>query len=370
MEKLNIGDLLEKYHEGNCSPGELAFVENLLLDQDLKVVELTEIELKAAAARTILRGQEIPAVQTRRINWPLGTLLIAASIALIFGMWTVFSVKEATSGNYITDINPGGNKALLTLESGKKIQLSDTKTGVVIDASKLTYNDGTLINNEASKTFTVSTPRGGTYQVRLPDGSMVWLNAASSLTYRTALKEDGGIRHVRLTGEAYFEVAKDKEHPFVVSTDKQQVTVLGTHFNINSYTDEASVKTTLFEGSVRVAPLSSSGNPMLESAKTLKPGMQAINSGNVIEIAAADADLAMSWKIGEFAFKNESLEEIMKKVSRWYDVEVVYEDPKVKRKIFGGSISKFEKVSKVLGMLELTGDVKFKIDDKKILVTQ
>ncbi|ALL05755.1 hypothetical protein AQ505_09780 [Pedobacter sp. PACM 27299] len=370
MEKLNIADLLEKYNEGNCSPEELAFVENLLLEQNPTAVELTDIELNAAEERSILRGQEIPAVGAKKINWSLGTFLIAASIALVCGVWTIFFAREPTPGNYVTDINPGGNKALLTLESGKKIQLSDTKTGVVIDASKLSYNDGTLINNEASKTFTISTPRGGTYQVRLPDGSMVWLNAASSLTYRTALKEDGGIRRVKLTGEAYFEVAKDKEHPFVVSTDKQNVTVLGTHFNINSYTDEASVRTTLFEGSVRVAPLSSSGNPLLENAKILKPGTQAINSGNVIEIAPADADLAISWKNGEFAFKNETLEEIMKKVSRWYDVEVVFEDPKVKRKIFGGSISKFEKVSKVLGMLELTGDVKFKIDDKKILVTQ
>ncbi|MBC8986514.1 DUF4974 domain-containing protein [Pedobacter sp. N36a] len=370
MEKLNIADLLEKYNEGNCSPEELAFVENLLLEQDPTAIELTDKELQAAEERSILRGQEIPAVITRKMNRPLVTFLIAASIALVCGVWTIFSVKKSTPDHYVADINPGGNKALLTLESGKKIPLSETKTGVVIDASRLTYNDGTLIHHEASKTFTISTPRGGTYQVRLPDGSMVWLNAASSLTYRTALKEDGGIRRVRLTGEAYFEVAKDKEHPFVVSTDEQHVTVLGTHFNINSYRDEGSVKTTLFEGSVRVATISSTGNPMRESTKILKPGMQAINSGNVIEIAPADADLAISWKNGEFAFKNESLEEIMKKVSRWYDVEVVFEDPKVKRKIFGGSISKFEKVSKVLGMLELTGDVKFKIDDNKILVTQ
>lgn len=371
MEKLNIADLLDKYNEGKCSSEEIAFVEEFLIEnEDDQVIGLSVAELKAAEDRVMRRGQEIPTVKSRKANWSLNILWIAASILVVCGIWTVFFTRETAPVNYMTDVNPGGNKALLTLESGKKIQLSDAKTGIVVDASKLTYNDGTLIDAEQSRTFTVSTPRGGTYQVRLPDGSIAWLNAASSLTYSPPVKEDGGVRRLKLTGEAYFEVAKDKDHPFVVSTGQQQVTVLGTHFNINSYKDEGAVKTTLLEGSVRVEPLSASGSPIPNLARILKPGMEAINSGKTIEVVPADPDLAIAWKNGEFAFKNESLEEIMKKISRWYDVEVVYDDPKVKSELFGGSISKFEKVSKVLAMLELAGDVRFKIDDKKILVSK
>ncbi|MCX2449945.1 DUF4974 domain-containing protein [Pedobacter sp. PLR] len=366
MSNINPEQLLNKYKAGECTPEELALVESYIIDegatpQDLLGMETDLMGYKDAAAR-------IP-WKIRRRNWPLNLLLIAASIVVVCGLFTVLFTKETNSINYAGDVKPGGNKAVLTLESGKEIELSEAKTGIVVDASKLTYNDGTVINNEQSKTFTISTPRAGTYQVRLPDGSVAWLNAASSLTYSPPLKGEGGSRRVKLIGEAYFEVAKDKEHPFVVSTAKQMVTVLGTHFNINSYTDEQAVKTTLLEGSVRVAILSASGSPVSGETKILKPGMLALNSGNAIEVKQVDPGLAIAWKNGEFAFKNESLENIMKNVSRWYDVEVVYEDPQAKAKLFGGSISRFEKVSKVLCMLELTGDVKFKIAGKKIIVT-
>lgn len=363
MANTDFERLRQKAAAGKCTPEELdrldkASDSSIIGPQSQPTDEDEDVNYYASAMR-----------KPKRQNWRLNILLVAASIAFIGGTYTYLQKKDpVASQSYSTDVSPGGNRALLTLENGKKIQLSDSKTGIVVDASKLTYNDGTLIDNEKSQSFTVSTPRGGTYQVRLPDGSIAWLNAASSLTYSSPLKSDGGIRRVKLIGEAYFEVAKDKEHPFVVSTDKQNVTVLGTHFNINSYKDERAVRTTLLEGSVRVDLISYQGAPLPEKTKILKPGMQAVNSGAIIEVNEVDPDLAISWKNGEFAFRNEQLGDIMKNVARWYDVEVVYEDPDAQYKQYGGSISKYENISKVLGMLELTGNVKFKIEGKKIIV--
>lgn len=357
--------LRERFNAGKCTPEELAlihaFMDRGIVTDDHQNVEEERKEYEAAAARI--------APKLRKGNWPLYLLIAAASLTFVGGVSTLMqSSKPTTTQSYAADVNPGGNKAMLTLENGKKIQLSDSKTGVIIDASKLSYNDGTPINSEKSQTFTVSTPRGGTYEVRLPDGSSAWLNAASSITYSPATASDGSVRRVKLTGEAYFEVAKDPNHPFVVSTQKQNVTVLGTHFNINSYADERAVKTTLLEGSVRVDLISHEGIMLPDRSIVLKPGMQADNAGAIIEVNPVEADLAISWKNGEFAFQNESLGEIMKKVARWYDVEVIYEDPEAQYKRYGGSISKFEKISKVLGMLELTGNVKFKVENNKIIV--
>ncbi|MBB2148488.1 FecR family protein [Pedobacter gandavensis] len=363
MSNLNPEQLLNKYQAGECTPEELMLVEDYLIN-----VEITPQEIEAHDALKYKEETAGLPWKSKSRKWPLYLLTIAATIIVVCGLFTILYTEDPNSINYAGDINPGGNKATLTLANGQKIQLSDAKSGIVVDESKLTYNDGTIINNEQAKSFTISTPRGGTYQVRLPDGSTAWLNSASSLTYSPPIKEEGGTRRVKLKGEAYFEVAKDKEHPFVVSTGSESVTVLGTHFNINSYTDEHLVKTTLLEGSVRVDLLSAAGIPIAGKNKILKPGMQAITSANRIETKEIDPSLAVAWKNGEFVFKNESLEDIMKNVSRWYDVEVVYEDPKAKEKLFGGSISKFEAISKVLSMLELTGDVKFKMADKKIIV--
>ncbi|WP_316748937.1 FecR family protein [Pedobacter gandavensis] len=366
MNQINPEELLNKYKAGECTVEELALVQGYIVHEGITPQDLLSMEDELEEYKTTTG--RLPLKIKRRI-WPGNLLMVAATIIVVCGLFTLLSKEDTNTINYAGDVQPGGNKAVLTLENGQKIQLSDAKSGIVVDASKLTYNDGTVINNEQSKTFSISTPRGGTYQVRLPDGSVAWLNSASSLTYSAPLKGDGGSRRVKMTGEAYFEVAKDKEHPFVVSTDKQTVTVLGTHFNINSYTDEPSVKTTLLEGSVRVDLLSASGGAVKGKAKVLKPGMQAVNTGTALDIKEVDPGIAIAWKNGEFAFKNESLEDIMKNISRWYDVEVVFEDEAAKRKVFGGSISKFEKASKVLCMLELTGDVKFKISDGKIIVT-
>lgn len=207
---------------------------------------------------------------------------------------------------------------------------------------------------------TLSTAKGETYQIKLPDGSLVVLNAASSLTYPasfTGLE----MRTVKLDGEGYFEVAKNKAQPFVVESQGQKVKVLGTHFNIRSYHDDEAKKTTLIEGSVE---MSAGGID-----KILKPGEQGKLQNNKIEVTTIDAKLATAWKDNEFMFEGESIENIMKMIERWYNVQVIYKGEKPKDKFVGG-VSRFDKVSKVLGMLESTGRVRFKIEGRIIYVQQ
>lgn len=225
---------------------------------------------------------------------------------------------------------------------------------------------------------TIATPKGGQYQVRLPDGSKVWLNAASSLKYLASFSA-WNERKVELSGEAYFEVAKDKDHPFVVKTENQEVIVLGTHFNINSYKDEPATKTTLLEGSVRVSLLGTTStastiNTTQKISKgkpaeiILKPGEQATLIGNNIRVSPQNAEDAIAWKDGYFMFNNESLESVMRKISRWYNLDVVFADASIKNQTFYGRMSRFSKVSQVLKSLALTREVKFELKDNTIHV--
>ncbi|TKC62520.1 DUF4974 domain-containing protein [Pedobacter hiemivivus] len=363
--------LTKKYQDGNCSPQELQQLENWYNNKGKNNPngELPDDVWEDDVERFLRTFDSESGEKQKgaRINWPLNILLVAAAIAIIGTFSTLLFKRTAiTPTKYSADITPGGNKATLTLQNGKIIQLSDAKAGIVVDASKLTYTDGTLINNERAQSFTISTPRGGTYQVRLPDGSTAWLNAASSLTYNPSLKGEEQYRNVKLSGEAYFEVAKDKEHPFVVTTDKQRIEVLGTHFNVSAYNDELSVKTTLLEGSVKVASLTSTGSET--KGVILRPSQQSVLNSNGISVHQIDPTTAIAWKNGEFIFMDERLESIMQKIARWYNVEVIYADKEIANRPFSGFISKYEKVSQVLCLLEATGDVKFKIEGRRIMV--
>lgn len=264
------------------------------------------------------------------------------------------------------DILPGKNRAVLILGNGKKITLSGAKEGVVIDASQLKYTDGAAILSVDSDTKTetkkallsVSTPIGGTYQVSLADGTKVWLNAASVLKFPTNFAGDK--RSVELSGEAYFEVAKDAKHPFVVVSDQQRLEVLGTHFNLNAYPDEASIKTTLLEGAVKVS--TAERQPVI-----LKPNQQAILSAGMFTATDIDGFESIAWKDGKFTFDREDIQSIMRKVARWYNVQVVYEG-NLNGIRLTGSVSRFENISKLLQVLENTQEVRFKIEGRRIIV--
>ncbi|SDL16511.1 FecR family protein [Pedobacter sp. ok626] len=370
--KEDFQTLIDNYQNGNCTQREAQQLENWYNEKannnpDREFPENFWQE-KEEGLQQILGFEPGKEGKGSVINWPLNILLIAATLAIVGTFSTMFfkRIGVVPITQQMNDVDPGGNKATLTLQNGKRIQLSDAKTGIVVDASKLTYNDGTLINNEQAQSFTISTPRGGTYQVRLPDGSTAWLNAASSLTYNPSLKGEEQYRNVKLSGEAYFEVAKDKKHPFVVTTDKQRIEVLGTHFNVSAYNDELSVKTTLLEGSVKVAPFTTTGSDTKEVI--LKPNQESEITSSGISVHKVYADDAIDWKNGEFSFTRERLGSIMRKIARWYDVDIIYTDKQIVNRTFSGFVSKYKKASQVLCLLEQTGDVKFKIEGRRITV--
>jgi transmembrane sensor len=299
----------------------------------------------------------------------------AASIVFCLGIGSYYYNHQKRDRQLVqnkpieNDVAAGSNKAYLTLGNGRRISLTDAKNGTIASQAGKTIQktaDGLIaydISNSIHKTTeiifnTIETPRGGQYQVVLPDGSKVWLNSASSLKYPAAFT--GTNRQVELNGEAYFEVAKDKAHPFKVKTNKETVEVLGTHFNINSYSDEPTIKTTLLEGSVKITTAN--------QQQIIKPGEQAV-LGSSLKIQQADEEEVLAWKNGLFMFNDEPLESIMRKVSRWYDVDIQYGDID-KTQSFGGGVSRFDNISKVLQKLEITRMVHFKIQGKTIYVTK
>lgn len=272
------------------------------------------------------------------------------------------------------DIVPGGNKAILTLADGTKVILDSVNNGNITKQGNVTViklNDGQLAyqlstssTNSTPATVlynTISTPRGGQYQLILADGSKVWLNAASSIKFPNVFV--GKERKVQITGEAYFEVAHNKDMPFRVWVNDMEVEVLGTHFNVNAYTDEPSVNTTLLQGSVKVIDGSNS--------KIIIPGEQAqIKEGGEsgIRVSNVDVNEVIAWKNGLFQFNNADIESIMRQVARWYDVSVVYEGKA--NETFSGGVPRTEDVMQLLKVLEATGKVSFNLVGKQIIVKQ
>lgn len=383
MNELKAKELLRKYADGTCTEDEKLLFEQWYLNLNrTNHLQLTETELEEAELEMGIGLAINPALKTKRL-WPYYSA--AATVLLCLGLIFLFS----KSNRLLTDekkdvaialnqIKPGKNTAILTLSNGKSITLSDVKSGVVIDASKLTYNDGSVVtnnnnnNNNGQNSTTpsysgqlkASTPRGGTYQIILPDGTKVWLNASSELKFPASFNQSKQ-RNVELSGEAYFEVAKNKMKPFIVRSNGQEIEVLGTHFNVNSYLDEKVTKTTLLEGAIKLSQLKGNG----PASYVLRPGQQAI-AGNSIVIRNVDAMDAIDWKNGMFIFNKESLESIMRKLSRWYDVDVVFEDEKLKSKLLGGTVSRFSTVTEVLEVLELTELAHFKIKGRSIMVME
>jgi transmembrane sensor len=269
------------------------------------------------------------------------------------------------------DAEPGMNKAILTLADGSKLELNSAKIGVLAKAGHISVKktkDGQLIYliapskkadaNTPIAFNTINTPVGGQYQVILPDGTKVWLNAASSLKYPTLFT--GNQRMVELTGEAYFEVAKNAAMPFYVKANNMQVKVLGTHFNIMAYDNEPAIKTTLLEGSVQL----SSG----AINNKLKPGQQGVlNKYGQITVSEVNAEHAIAWKNGYFEFNRSGIHEIMNQLARWYDIEIAYQG-NIPDDEFVGKIERSAKLSQVLNILRLS-KIHFVLENKKLTVT-
>jgi hypothetical protein len=297
-------------------------------------------------------------------------------ISAIAGAYYVISTSQRFSKekqSVANDVKPGHSAATLTLASGKKILLNDASEGTVALESGITVSKnqkGEIIytisgSNEASEHSlnTLATAKGETYQIVLSDGTKVWLNAGTTLQYSANLRERG-MRKVKLTaGEAYFEVSKDKSHPFIVETPTQAVEVLGTHFNINSYADEGRTVTTLAEGSVKVSDL----NHANQHTVILKPGEQSLYSGGSINVQEADLQTALAWKNNKIYFRDAPLQEVLRQVSRWYNIEVEYEGEPT-REVFNGGIKRTANLSAVLRILEIS-NVRFSVKKKNNVTT-
>ncbi|WP_316788342.1 FecR family protein [Pedobacter frigoris] len=396
MDREQFLVLIQKYLAGEASLEE----EQLLLNfygsfQDSDVWDERTMGVKEQIEAKMLSRIQAHVAGTKTEKpvvklWPRIAAVAAAVAMVVFGVWFFNSdreiLKQVQDDVVANDIAPGKNGATITLANGKVIQLSDAKSGVVI-GEDLKYNDNTAVVDPSSRgnerspghatsrdlsslrsvEMTASTTKGQTYIFTLLDGTKVWLNADSKITFKNQFI--GRTRHILLEGEAYFEVAKNKKSPFVVKTREQEVMVLGTHFNINSYADESSVKTTLFEGSVNVSRLLTKVGVNKDlGGKTLKPGQQSILNRENFKVIEANMDEAIAWKNNEFMFESQSIESIMKMVERWYDVEVIYTGNKPAEK-YSGTVSRFDNVSSVLRILESSGGVHFKIEGRKIYVS-
>ena len=340
-------------------------------DQQIEGVELTEYE-----QRNFLDGiyaKDKP-VTTRFIKlWPLLTGIAAALALMVLGIYFFNNKNDKYTDSAILaaqDMSPGTFGATLTLANGKKIKLSDAANGEIAKESGISVTktaDGQLVyeiketTGPADQMNTLSTAKGETYILTLPDKSKVWLNAASSITYSTTLKQRG-IRKVKLEGEAYFEISKDKAHPFIVQTAKQEVEVLGTHFNINSYHDEPATATTLLEGSVKVK--------VGKVYKVIKPGEQTMITNGSIAVQQVEVDNIVDWKNGDFYLNHIAFKTAMRKIARWYDMEIIYDETVPDNMESGGWISRDKPLSAVLKSIESSGLVKFKVAGKKIYVMQ
>jgi len=377
--------MIQRYADGDATQAEKEFIEKYyeyfekepnILDQYTTVQKAElENEMEAYLSAKIQTGQ----VTVTKPLWSKSVfrLLAAASVLFMIGFYFYNSGQFSRKDDYKSfakpaDVAPGSDKATLTLSDGTSIELDQKSNGhlatdgmVSIRSNgqgELEYTKSGVEGDKKSMGINqIVTPVGGQYRVVLPDGSKVWLNAMSSLSYPTFF--DGLQRKVKVTGECYFEVAKDTNRPFLVEIDnKQEVLVTGTHFNINAYPNESNIRTTLLEGAVEVGRIGDSTKDFVK----LKPGIQSfIGSDKQLKTKEVNAEEMVAWKNGLFYFDNADIPSVMRQIERWYNVEVIYGNA-VERKEFSGKIHRSAKLSQILEILRFTGvDMKVEAADKK-----
>ncbi|WP_142686458.1 FecR family protein [Chitinophaga polysaccharea] len=370
----HLKDLIQRYLKGNASPEEAAALHewyNSFDDSEVLLpLELGE-DRNMLEQRLLNRLKPVmqPLESKRFPFWRYAAAAALLALVAITGtmVWQhrhLSPQKNITAYNTsVTDKPPANKKAMLTLADGSTIALDDAANGAlgkqggasVIKKEKgqLAYQAGDA--NSAVVYNTLTVPRGGRYQLVLPDGTKVWLNSATSLRYPTAFR--GGERKVTLQGQAYFEIAANATQPFKVQAGEMEVAVLGTRFDMMAYADEPTINATLVDGKIKVQD------------KILQPGQQAVLalSGHRLTIREADVDKITAWKNGLFVFNNMDLPTILREIARWYDVEIVYQSAPGKE-LYGGGISRNLNLSAVLRVLEENGTNHFKTDGNKVVV--
>jgi Fe2+-dicitrate sensor, membrane component len=351
--------LLRKYVSGTCTPDERVQVEQWYrhLDQQGELPSMEQMENDLAEVR-----QQLPAKPERRLaSWYRYAAAAAVIAVMAIGVYVYFfqseqrgTGSEVAATSMPDDLPPGGNRAILQLADGTEIVLDERPDGTVAQEGQhaiYKHADGELVyqpeaseaDGDAPVFNRLQTPRGGQYHLVLPDGTHVWLNAASTLTY--AISGTTQERLVQLDGEAYFEVARDADRPFRVTTRGQVVEVLGTHFNVNGYADEPLVRTTLVEGAVKV----SAGTD--QRPVVLAPGEQALGAaGSPLKVRKVDVTQAVAWKNGKFNFNDSDVPTVMRELSRWYDVDIVFEGEKPNMTL-SGEVYRNTNASNVLDIL-------------------
>lgn len=387
MDHQRINYLYNLYLDKTMSPQDLEEFRQVILDpgKEGELNQQMEAHWNRIAGETTSDVPEVKMDQVfnriveqtqhsvKRIKLWSRIAVAAAIAAVVSGIWLYTDHSIPGQHPQIvnqSNIGPGKVGATLTLANGKTIRLSDARDGeLAVEAGVVIHKSpgGQLIyefkgnKGQGGKLNTLATSRGETYQVRLPDGSHAWLNSASSLTYSTDLIRKGK-RVVKLEGEAYFEIAKDKSHPFIVESKGQEVEVLGTHFNVNAYLDEPVVTTTLLEGSVSITAAG--------TKRRIKPGEQAVNTASKVIVQQADVDNVVDWKNGDFFLNHIEFKTAMRKIARWYDMDIIYEKTVPDNMESGGWIARNKPLSAVLKSIESSGLVKFKVEGRKIYVTQ
>jgi len=369
MDIKRVQILVEKYIEGAATPEEEAELINWYRQSNEQQMEW--LEEKDAVRLRMLSNIEAQtgAVRIRTIRlWP--RIAAAASIILALSVTGYFILHKSSQSQYAhNDIKPGHNQATLTLANGRKIILTKGLNGNLAQQGNtlIAANQGESVIYTAQQNTdqpisynTLSTGKGeqSPYPLILADGSKVMLNALSSITFPTSF--NGGDRTVKITGEVLFEVKHDQRHPFRVTANDKTIEDIGTQFDVNAYDDEPAFKTTLIEGAVKVSQGS--------QYKLLKPGQQAFVQNGTIVIKEVDPENEIAWRNGKFRADGEKLDEIMRQASRWYDVEVVYENDALRNQAFGIIGNRYANVAELLHSLELTQKVKFKINGKTITV--
>jgi transmembrane sensor len=376
MNEEQFQDLLKKYGLGQCSEEEKALLESWYIDHARR-----DGGVMLPSDRQVEEGwdavRDLTGLARRRRVVPFRRWSVAAAVLLLVGAGGYWYMRGRSSAVVppavvaVSDIGAGGDRAILTLADGKTISLTGAANGIVANQGHIQVTktaDGQLVyqalgmeaGSSGVSMNSVTTPRGGQYHLVLSDGSKVLLNAASSIQYPVAFA--GKERRVVVTGEVYFEVAPDKSRPFRVEAGGQAIDVLGTSFDVNVYADEPDQRTTLLTGSIRV---SGSGRQVV-----LAPGQQAVNGagGGVSVTDKADLDDVMAWAHGDFVFNNEDITSIMRKIARWYDVDISYPQGSPGPMQFDGIVSRSKNISAVLQIMEATGKVNFKIEKRRVMV--
>ena len=382
----NVHEIYERYLKGECSQEELVLLLRYFRehgDDPILVQRIEEVlqrsvpdEVDSPHVESVLRENHGHIIgQIREENNPrprfvARTYRYAAAVAVLFFIVGLvlykYGLKLTSEAMDMADtetiIQPGGNRATITLADGQVLELSEDQDGFLSNGDDLVYADGSTISSlEEVQTVVLSTPRAGQYTVTLSDGTRVWLNAASEIVYPSRF--DGDERIVELKGEAYFDVARDDSKPFVVYAAQQRIEVLGTQFNIQAYGDGDIQRTTLVSGAVSVA------NPATEENIRLKPGQQAqSDSQGVLRVRQVDTDEYVSWKDGIILLNSYGLTEIVQQLERWYDVEFGAIPKKVKTVKVFGMLQRDVPLNDVLNTLSDNYNVQFKIDERRIMI--